>query len=154
MKRRALLVLAALVPLAPGRAAGPHAALPAPHSLATELRAAIAARQPLVLMVSLQGCPWCEMVRRNYLLPLRREGLPVVQLDMRSDRTVRDFTGSARTHDQLVRAWAVDSAPTLLFFGRAGQEVAPRLVGVAGDFYGGYLEQRVAQARAAVANGG
>jgi hypothetical protein len=41
----------------------------------------------------------------------------------------------------------VDVAPTVLFFGRTGREVAPRLVGASRDFYGAYLEQRLETAR-------
>ena len=47
------------------------------------------------------------------------------------------------------RAWKARFAPTVLFLGPNGQELAERLVGVAvPDFYGSYLEARLAQARA------
>lgn len=53
------------------------------------------------------------------------------------------------THDQLVRAWRVNVAPTALFFGPGGKEVAERLKGgYIEDFDGAYLEQRLQQARA------
>jgi hypothetical protein len=39
--------------------------------------------EPLVLLVSLPGCPYCELVRRNYLLPARKEaGLQAWQLNV------------------------------------------------------------------------
>ena len=80
-----------------------------------------------------------------------QQALPVVQVDMRSAAAVQDFKGAVRTHDRLVRAWNVTAAPTVLFFGRGGAEVAPRLVGGgAADFYGAYLDQRLEQARAAL----
>ncbi|TFZ05062.1 hypothetical protein EZ242_00975 [Ramlibacter rhizophilus] len=126
--------------------------LPAPRSLAVDLAAALALGQPLVVMVSLHGCPWCKLVRESYLAPLRREQqLPVVQVDMGSQERLQDFAGVLRTHGEMVRAWQVRSAPTLLFFGREAREVAPRLVGASTDFYGAYLEQRIEQARRAVA---
>ena len=92
------------------------------------------------------------MVRNNYLEPLRREeGLPVVQIDMRSAVSVLDFKRTATTHDGLVRAWAVKVAPSVLFFGPGGLEVAERLQGIyIEDFYGAYLEQRLQQARTAL----
>ena len=128
------------------------AVLPAPSSLADELAKALRLGQPLVVMVSLAGCPFCRLARNNYLEPLRREeGLPVVQIDMRSAVHVLDFKRIATTHDQLVRAWEVKVAPSVLFFGRGGQEVAERLQGgYIEDFYGAYLEQRLKQARAAL----
>ena len=126
------------------------AVLPTPKSLPDELVKALRIGQPLVVMVSLAGCPFCRVARNNYLEPLRREeGVPVVQIDMRSAVQVLDFKRMVTTHDQLVREWGVKVAPSVLFFGSAGQEVAERLQGAyIEDFYGAYLDQRLQQARA------
>ncbi|QFZ82900.1 hypothetical protein GFK26_09065 [Variovorax paradoxus] len=124
--------------------------LPAPVSLAGALAAALARSQPLVVMASLQGCPFCKIVREHYLVPEVAAGLPVVQIDFRDSRSVRDFDGTARTHDALIKAWKVTVAPTVLFFGRNGREVAERLTGGDSDFYGAYLEARLQHARTAV----
>ncbi len=126
--------------------------LPAARSLHQELSLALRGGNPLVVMVSLDGCPFCKTAREHYLSPLRhQQGLPVVQMDMRSAAAVQDFKGAALTHDTLVRAWSVAIAPTVLFFGHAGAEVAPRLLGAGSrDYYGAYLEQRLAQARSAL----
>ena len=129
-----------------------NAVLPTVQSFADEFTRALKARQPLVVMVSLEGCPFCRIARNNYLDPLRRnEGVPVVQIDMRSNLAVRDFQGVARTQDEMVRAWNIKVAPTVLFFGPQGKEVAERLEGgYIEDFYGAYLDQRMQTARAVV----
>ena len=126
--------------------------LPLSDSLKNELAQALAMKQPLVVMVSLEGCPFCKEARQNYLAPLHeQQGLHVTQVDMRSARPVLDFTGQRLTHDTLIRAWKIRVAPTLLFFGRGGVEVAERMVGAyIPDFYGAYLDERLLQARAAV----
>jgi thioredoxin-related protein len=126
--------------------------LPSPKSLADELTLALKAGQPLVVMVSLEGCPFCRVARDSYLGPMRRqEDVPVVQIDMRTSTSVRDFNRAAVTHDDLARAWSIKVAPTVLFFGAGGKEVAERLVGgYIADFYGAYLDQRMQTARAAV----
>ena len=135
--------------VAPARAAGKT--LPLSASLPDELARALKARQPLVVMVSLHRCPWCEEVRNNYLAPMHaQEGLPVVQVDMRSTARSRAPDGAATTHDALVRGWGVKVAPTLLFLGPGGAEVAERLVGGATDFYAASLDKRLAQARQAL----
>lgn len=152
-RRNLLLVCAGVAAMvASPFACAAEAVLPAPGSLAEELAKALRIGQPLVVMVSLANCPFCRLARNNYLEPLRRdEGLPVVQVDMRSAVPVLDFKRVATTHDQLVRAWDVKVAPSVLFFGRGGQEVAERLQGgYIEDFYGAYLEQRLQQARAAL----
>lgn len=126
--------------------------LPPALALADQLGDALKRGGPLLVMVSLDGCPFCKVVRESYLLPLRREQtLEVVQLDMRSSRTVTDFQGQVHTQDELIRRWGVRLAPTVLFFGPGGREVAERLVGgYIPDFYGAYLDDRVRLARAAI----
>jgi thioredoxin-related protein len=128
------------------------ATLPTAASLSDELATALKNGSPLVVMVSVDGCPFCKVARQNYLGPLREhEALPVVQLDMRSSRPIKDFQGATLTQDELIRRWSVKVAPTVLFFGRAGIEVAERLVGgYIPDFYGAYLDERLRLARAAL----
>lgn len=127
------------------------ATLPTPASLAIELAAAERRGKALVVLVSLQGCPPCELVRQNYLAPLRSEGQPVVEVDMLGAMALADFRGSVSTQRELTRAWGVHVAPTVLFFGAGGRELAPRLAGMAiPDFYGAYLQQRVDDANRAL----
>jgi thioredoxin-related protein len=128
------------------------AVLPAPQSLQDELGKAVEKGNPLVVMVSLEGCPFCRVARDSYLEPLRRqEGMPVFQIDMRSASAVRDFGGASVTHDQLVQAWRITIAPTVLFFGPRGKEIVARMEGgYIPDFYGAYLDQRMEQARALI----
>jgi thioredoxin-related protein len=146
LTRRTLLLAAALPAVLRPAAA---AELPPAHNLRDELAAALARHDPLVVMVSLDGCPFCKVARDHYLAPLhQQEGLPVVQVDMRSRARVLDLGGKAVTHDDLVRLWKIRIAPTVLFLGRGGVEVAERLVGgYIPDFYGAYLDQRLEQAR-------
>ncbi len=145
LRRRQLLLAAGLSALLRPASA---AELPAARALRDELAVALERGQPLVVMVSLDGCPYCKVVRDHYLAPMQQQGLPVVQVDMRSRAPVRDFQGAALTHDDLVRQWQIRIAPTVLFLGRGGAEVAERLVGgYLPDFYGAYLEQRLALAR-------
>jgi thioredoxin-related protein len=121
------------------------ATLPGTASLQDELASAIAQGKPLLVMASLDGCPFCRTVRDSYLAPLRIEtGQPIVQLDMGSAQAIRDFDGTRRTQDEVLRAWKIRIAPTVLFFGKGGREVAQRLAGTSiPDFYGAYLEERV-----------
>lgn len=138
--------------LAPGRGQAGPVKLHSPTSMQAELAAAVKGNRALVLMVSLEGCPFCRVVRDSYLGPLHNEtGQPVVQLDMGSTVAVRDFQGVLTTQGALVRSLGVKVAPTLLFFGKGGREVAERLVGASiPDFYGSYLEQRLRDAKRAM----
>lgn len=148
-RRRTLAALAVAMGTSaawPAQAAG--RILPISSALPQELASALERHQPLVVMVSLHGCPFCEEVRNNYLAPMHeREGLPVVQVNMLDPRAIVDLDGTPTTHAALVRAWAVKVAPTLLFFGPGGREAAPRLAGSPNDFYSGLLDRRLEAAR-------
>lgn len=154
-RRHMLVAGAALCASAGARAASP-ASLPMAVSLADELAAALKQGNPLVVMVSLARCPFCIVARDHYLAPMRaQQALPVVQVDMRSALMLKDFKGDSLTHDQLVRRWGVKVAPTVLFFGPGGVEVAERLKGAyIPDFYGAYLDERLALARAVIKSKG
>ena len=133
------------------------AVLPPARSLSDELAAALQQGRPLVVMVSLEGCPFCKMARQSHLAPLHREGGPIVQVDMRSAHPVRDLDGRMLTHDALVQRWRVTIAPTLLFLGPSGREVAERMEGAyQPDFYGPYLQERLESAHKVIrrASGG
>lgn len=149
LQQIAILGAAAGAVLCGGGAHASGASLPQSRSLAQELALALKLRQPLVVMVSLHGCPFCDVVRNSHLAPmLRREGLPVTQVDMRSAAMTEDFAGRATSHDRLVRNWNVTVAPTVLFFGKGGEEIADRLEGgYLPDFYGSYLDDRLLAAR-------
>ncbi len=151
MRRRDLHLLlgitaAALLPLSSVFAAA--SGLPVTNSIIDDLTAALKVSKPLVVMVSLDGCSFCKIARENYLIPLMREqAVPVVQVDMRKSTPITDALGRLTTHDQLTRAWGIKVAPTVLFLGKNGQEVAERLVGAStSDFYGVYLQERVTKA--------
>ncbi|WP_291010081.1 hypothetical protein [Hydrogenophaga sp.] len=125
--------------------------LPSPTSLRGAAQAAAARGEPLVVMTTLVGCPYCDLVRDHHLLPMLRDGLVhAVELDIRDRRSnLQGFAGENTTPADQVALWKARFAPTVLFFGPQGQELAERLVGMAvPDFYGEYLEARLVQSRA------
>jgi hypothetical protein len=81
---------------------------------------------------------------------MRREGKVVaIQIDVR-DRTsnLQGFAGENTTPADQARLWKARFAPTVMFFGPKGEELAERLIGVAvPDFYGEYLDARLEEAR-------
>lgn len=127
-------------------------ALPVPASLIAAADDAARQREPLVVLMSLPGCPYCELVRRNYLLPMRATGLHAWQLNT-TDRQTRilSFDGSSTTGSELATLWKAKFTPTVLFFNPKGQEVADRLVGATSDFFGAYLDQALDTARSRIA---
>lgn len=132
--------------------AAPLSEIPAAKSLKGEIAAALKIPSPLVVFVSLDNCPFCKIAKNNYLIPLMNEqAIPIVQVNFRYATPLFDLSGKATTQDQLVRFWGVKVAPTVLFLGKEGREVAPRLVGGStSDFYGTYLDERIRIAQTAI----
>jgi thioredoxin-related protein len=146
-----LMAGASLGALSSRAQSGAAASLPVAQSLPDALARAIQSKQPLIVMVSLEGCVFCRQARQSHLSPMHKAGTVIVQVDMRSNQPVLDFSGQLTTHDQLTRQWKVSITPTLLFFGPNGKEVAERMEGAyLPDFYGPYLEERLAQGRRAL----
>lgn len=148
VSRRSLILSALLMPAAQLVQATP-ATLPSAVSLPDELKRALATGNPLLVMVSLDGCPFCRVARESYLGPLHeRQGLPVVQVDMRSKQMLRNMQGVMQTHDEWIRSMNVKVAPTVLFMGRGGSEIVERMTGgYIPDFYGAYLDERLREAK-------
>jgi thioredoxin-related protein len=124
--------------------------LPVPASLPDAARDATARGEPLVVMVTLKGCAFCDVVRRSHLLPMLRRGeVAAVQVDMLDRQTpIVGFDQRPTTGQALARQWRIGVAPTLLFVDAQGRELAERMEGMGlADFYGPYLDERLRQAR-------
>lgn len=147
----ALMLLAAVACAQP-----PQPALSAVDDLARDGRAAMQRGVPLVILFSLPGCSYCEIVRRSYLVPLSRDGgigqRPLVrETDMSSHAQLRGFTGEAGSGSALAKQYGIRIAPSVLVLDGRGRQLAPVLEGgdVAG-MYGAYLDDRLATARRAM----
>ncbi|WP_231907971.1 MULTISPECIES: thioredoxin [Cupriavidus] len=126
--------------------------LPGATDLGAQGREATRRGGPLVLLLSLPGCGYCETVRRNYLGPMAAAGeITARELDIGTDAPLRDADGTMTGARAWARARGLAFAPTVLFLDAHGREAAPPLRGLQPDFYGAYLEQRLEAARAALA---
>lgn len=132
-----------------------HRALPGTSSLRESGRAAALRGEPLVVMTTLDGCPYCDLVRQ-YLVPMRDAGtVQALQIDIRDRQSrLEDFQGRASTPAEQASLYKARFAPTVLFLGPDGRELAERLVGMAvPDLYGAYLEARLDESRARLRRG-
>jgi hypothetical protein len=123
--------------------------LPTPTSLREAALAAQSKGEPLVMLVSLPGCVWCELLRRNYLGPMRLEGVHAFQITINDKKQVVDnFQGQPSHGANIATAHQAKFTPTLMFFNAQGQEIAKRIEGVASvDMVGALIDARLATAR-------
>ena len=126
------------------------AMLPVPLNLQKEAAQAQAEGKPLVLMFSLPGCPYCKVVRQNYLAPMLKENpeseRPVLrEVHITSDRPLVGFDGSQTSQSALASRYGVRIAPTLIFVDARGDLLADPIVGGDGTgFYLAYLDSAFA----------
>lgn len=109
---------------------------------------------PIVVMVSLAGCPHCEAVRRSHLLPLLHANKPAAilrQVEIRGQTTLVDFDGTKTTHAEFARRHQAGIAPIVLFLDADGRSIAEPIVGASiPDFYGAYFEASLSAARVGI----
>ncbi len=140
--RKLLLMISLLLPLA----AGAQEMLPMAEHLQQEATQAQSAGKPLVLMFSLPECPYCRVVRRNYLRPMLRDLPPAEQpvireLTMNGRQAIKDFDGTVTTPTALAKRYGVKVAPTLVFVNASGELLTEPLVGGDHQFYTVYLDR-------------
>lgn len=144
-------------------------ALEHPRSHRSLLRESARDGSVVVALFSLEGCAYCAAIRSDQLRHLAREArernLRVVEYEINDRRAFRDAGGrsngsasapspaSPASPADLADRLGVRVAPTVVFLGPDGDELAERLVGYSSpDFYGAYLERRVATARERLAS--
>jgi thioredoxin-related protein len=93
-------------------------------------------KRPLVLLVTMPGCGWCDLVKQDYLQHLARDQ------DKEGVLVFETIQGGPE-----LQRYRITMVPTVLFLGPQG-EIAERLIGYGSrDFYGAYLNERIASAR-------
>lgn len=136
----------------------PAAKLPAASELSRDGRLAIQRGVPVVILFSLPSCSYCETVRRNYLIPLAREGTApqrslVREADMSSIAPLRGFRQEPSSGKALAAVYKIRVAPSVIVVDGRGKLLAPVLEG--GDvsgMYGAYLDNALAAARSVLAS--
>ncbi len=157
---RTAAVLAACAVLAAGAVADDGALLAAPTDLRADGMLAASRGKPIIVLFSLPGCQYCEVVRRNYLAPMARlpheADRPVVrELELTGTVALPGFRGDKTSGSALANQYGVRVAPTVVMLDRGGNLLAPPLVGgdVAG-MYGAYLDRALDEARAKLSAAG
>lgn len=160
MDRRRFLVFAPALASALAARAAPAAALPLATDLRADGRESRRRRVPIVVLFSLTGCPYCEIVRRSHLAPMLRdpagrERAIIRQVDIDIEHPVVGFGGGRTTHAAIAREHDVRSVPVVAFWDWEGRPVADPLRGMLlPDFYSAYLDSALDAARARLAGRG
>ncbi|MHB1668961.1 thioredoxin fold domain-containing protein [Thiomonas sp.] len=123
--------------------------LPPARDLQSSAVQAASRHQPLVVMFSYPGCTYCERLRKSTYQWLVKDGYAVQQVEMEPDYRLLGFDGKPTTGKALAQKYGVQLAPTVLFFGPGGREVAGRLAGAGQpDFYQAFVDRALKEGAA------
>jgi len=132
-------------------------AVPYTRDLRADARAAAQNRQPLLLLITLEGCPFCARVRREYLAPMSQDAdqnRRALFRELPIEATVPDFEGRPRLGRDIAADLKISMYPTVVLVDATGKLLAEPLVGFTSpDFYGAYLDSRIDTAREKVSQG-
>ena len=108
---------------------------------------------PILLVVSRDDCPYCELLKHEILEPMLISGeydgrVLIRELLIDSELPVRDFDGQAIAPDALAQRYRARLTPTVLFLDDRGRELTKPMIGInTVDFYGYYLDAAIDVAR-------
>lgn len=134
--------------------AGAPVRVPVGSDLSLDARQVRASGLPIMLVFSAEECTYCELLEEEFLKPMLLSGdygdqIIIRKLILDNGSYLRDFQGSQVDASDLSLRYRVPVTPTILFLDAQGNELVPRMVGINTiDFFGGYLDQSIAEARA------
>lgn len=112
-------------------------------------------RRVILLLVSQEGCNYCEQIKREIIKPMIRSGhydsrLIIRELMIDGGAESTDFNGRLRkNHDLAFSRYQAGLTPTLLFLAPDGEELVPKMIGIqTPEMYYYYVEQSIEQAYA------
>ena len=123
--------------------------IPEITNLNTEAQRAKKLGVPLLILFSMQGCAYCQVVREEFLKPMLRnrdydKKVLIREIHTDSFDTLRDFNGAPIDASELAQRYHASFSPTVVFLDYHGQPLAKHLVGITTlDYYGGFLDDAI-----------
>ncbi len=111
--------------------------------------------RPLLLFFTTPGCPYCREVRRNYLLPRAAQadggGVLIREVSILGERSFAGPDGRRLTERALATRFEVAAVPVVLLVDAQLRPLAEPLLGLNPAFYESYLQARIDEATARLA---
>lgn len=137
-----------------GAVSGDNVSMQGVVDLRSEAQTLKAENLILVLEFSSEYCGYCRKLEDLFLLPMQRNAayddkILIRSISLDAYETVVDFEGRTVSTGEFASRYGVSLTPTLLFLNAEGVEMSEKLVGIwSEDFYGGFIDNRIDQARA------
>ena len=107
---------------------------------------------PILIMFSTEGCPYCELLKEDFLLPMIISGdytdkILLRELHVSDTDQIIDFKGHKIDSYDFARKYVVKLFPTTIFIDSKGLELTPKIVGVTTpSLFGGRLDSAIDKA--------
>ncbi len=152
MRERLIVIILMALAIA-GPVSGDSDVIAPVADLRHEARIAKTGKLVLMLEFSSEYCEFCRKLEELFLVPMQRNAdyddkilIRTVSLD--SHETLVDFNGLSMSTSEFASRYRVSLTPTLLFLDGDGVELSEKLVGIwSEDFYGGFIDSRIDEAR-------
>jgi len=103
----------------------------------------------IILMISSENCPYCELIKREILDPMlldksdQRQYL-VRELHIDMGETTLNFKGKSRASDSVAWQYGASLTPTLLFLSGKGRVLHKKMIGITTpELYPFYLNDAI-----------
>ena len=90
---------------------------------------------PILLMFSTDGCPYCEMLKEDFLIPMTISGayndkVIIIEVHIAYMRSITYFDGKSIGTEELAQQYRVSVYPTMVFIDAKGRPLADSIVGI------------------------
>ncbi len=95
---------------------------------------------PILMMFSIDDCPYCEKVKNDILKPMMKSGKYKTKVIIRHLNTSKnldmiDFANEKSSPQELASFYGVNFFPTIVFLNHKGQPLSGHIVGIANEDY-------------------
>ena len=114
-----------------------------------DARTASQRRVPILVLFTSPSCPYCEQVKREYLVPMHkdpayRSRVIIREVTVGATTPLTGFDGTPTTEGAFATAHKVFMVPTVMVFDTHGAAASGAIVGLLiADYYFGYLEAAI-----------
>jgi thioredoxin-related protein len=129
--------------------AGAAAGLVHAKNFQADAKTAAKRRVPVMVLFTTPSCPYCDQVKREYLVPMHkdpsyRDRVIIREVTVNATTPLVGFDGTRTTEGAFAAANKVFMVPTVMVFDTQGAATSEAIVGLLiPDYYFGYLEAAI-----------
>lgn len=107
---------------------------------------------PVLIMFSTTGCPYCELLKEDFLIPMIISGaytdkILIRELHISAGERIVDFQGNTIDSADFARNYGVNLFPTTIFIDSMGTELSEKIIGISTpSLFGGRIDTAIDKA--------